>query len=215
MDRHRAVELEWLRSFIEHNCILRLPADKPLLTNYDKGLGSYQYFAQVATLDQEFMARASALFWRDYLEQFRARPFQLCGCETGGVQIVCALQAKAYQMGFNVNVFGVKKARKTYGLKNWFEGIILEDMPILLVDDVIGGLITMRAKAQLMIELQLPLAGAFAIAACKPNRSPALEIDGQRLFDVHTFFRPEDFTPKHVNYIARYGKHPKFIGSMV
>src|SRR5262245_42263373 len=99
LDRRRALELEWLRSYIEHNCILRLPPDQLLLTNYDKGLGTYQYFTQIATLDQEFMQRCALLFWADYLAEFRRRPFQLCGCETGGVQIVCALQALAYRMG--------------------------------------------------------------------------------------------------------------------
>lgn len=161
------------------------------------------------------MTRAGALFWRDYAQEFKRQPFQLCGCETGGVQIVCALQSIAYRAGINVNVFGVKKARKTYGLKNWFEGVIQPGLPILLVDDVIGGLITMRAKAKLMLELELPLAGAFAIAACKPNRSAELVVNGNYLFDVHTFFRPKDFTPKYAAYVARYGRQPQFTGPMV
>lgn len=216
MERPDQIEaLRWLRDYIEHNCILRLPPGTPLLVNYDKGLGSYQFFAQIATLDQDFARRTSLLFWELYLQQFREQPFQLCGCETGGVPLVCALQSTAYKLGFHVNIFSVKKLQKTYGLKNWCEGIILENVPVLLVDDVIGGLLTMRAQAKRLMSFGLELCGAFAIAACKPDRSPALEVEGKYLFDVFTFFRPEDFTPKYARYVAKYGKQPQFHGSMV
>jgi orotate phosphoribosyltransferase len=210
---HIAAHLEWCWAFIEHNCILRLPPGQPLLVNFDKGLGNYQYFAQIATLDQEFSRRISLLFWDHYLEQFKQQPFQLCGCETGGVPLICALQSAGLELGVNVNVFSVKKKQKTYGLKNWCEGIILENLPVLLVDDVIGGLLTMRAQAKRLLGLGLQLTGAFAIAACKPDRSPALEVEGKYLFDVFTFYKPEDFTPKFARYVAKYGKQPQFFGA--
>src|SRR5262245_47130643 len=41
--RHQvAANLEWCWAFIEHNCILRMPPDRSLLVNFDKGLGNYQ-----------------------------------------------------------------------------------------------------------------------------------------------------------------------------
>jgi len=84
----------------------------------------------IAVVSQDYMCAAfmraiGKLFWDIFLSYYKERPFQLCGCESGGVNVALGLQAFAYANGLAVNTFTLKKAAKTYGLKNWIEGIAL------------------------------------------------------------------------------------------
>ena len=92
----RAVVLEQCRAFLDHHCMFRSPPGPALLTSLSGGRARWQLYMPVAILDQQFMRAIALLFWDKYLPVFRRRPFQLCGVESGGVPLVCALQAAAY-----------------------------------------------------------------------------------------------------------------------
>jgi hypothetical protein len=207
-------DLEWCRAFIDHNCIFRSPPGKMLLTRKDDGLNSWQFYLPIATLDAEFMARVGALFWDRYGESFIDRPFALCGCESGGVPVVCGLQAAARSRRINVPVVELKKRAKEYGLHNWIEGIVDPTLPYMLVDDVIGAGTTLKNAAHRLSSLGLRLAPeAFCIAAAQDNAPTTIKIGDQRI-NVWRPFLASDFTRMWGEYRAKYGKDPQFEGAM-
>lgn len=214
IEAERAAHLEWCRSYLDHHCIFRSRPGATLLTSYRGGRARWQLYMPVATFDQEFLRRIALLFWHRYLADYKRRPFQLCGCESGGVQLVCSLQAAAYALGLVVNAFEIKKEQKTYGLKNWLEGVVIKDMPVLLIDDVVGAGLTLRTQAKRLAEFGLELAGAWCIIAGNPAFPPPRKIRlPQRIFDVETFLNPNDVAWPHERYVAKYGKAPEFQGS--
>lgn len=209
-----ATAIEWCRSFIDHHCVFRSPPGRALLTNRDGRREIWQFYFPIAIYDQTFAQIVGALFWQRYAKQFAERPFQLCGCESGGVPVVCAIQAAALAQGIALNVFEAKKAAKEYGLRNWLEGVVVEDMPVLLVDDVIGGGRTLASNAKRLAEFGLELAGAFAIASCK--RTAPLEIEfGDHKLTAQALLGPDDFARTHEKYVARYKRQPQFQGTVV
>lgn len=206
--------VKWCRDFIEHRCVFRSPQDKPLLTAAGGGLNTYQFYLPIALLDQEFRRRIALLFWHHYIDEFKRRPFQICGCESGGVALICALQSAVAAHGIAVNVFAIKKQAKSYGIKNWIEGMVLEGIPVLLVDDVVGRKATVTTQATRLTEFGLEVMGAFCVAACKLNPPLVLEFAG-RSVELKTFLGADDFTRSHGAYINKYGKAPEFHGSTV
>ena len=209
----RATLLEECRGYLDHHCIFRSPPGPALLTAYAGGRARWQLYMPVATLDQEFMRRIALLFWDKHLPEFRRQPFQLCGIESGGVPLACALQAAAFAMGVTVNAFEMKKAAKTYGLLNWLEGIVHKDVPVVLVDDVVGAGLTIRTHAKRLSGFGLELAAAWAIVAGNPAFPPPRKIKfGQRESVVQTLLGPHDLNWTHEQYVAKYGRPPQFIG---
>jgi orotate phosphoribosyltransferase len=210
-DEERAAHLEWCRGFIDRHCIFRSPPDRVLLTSAQAGVNSYQFYLPVATLNQEFARRIALLFWQLYADR---PPFQICACESGGVPLASALQALAYQRGRAVNAFMVKKAQKTYGIKNWLEGTVIDRLPVLLVDDVVGAKKTLTTQAGRLADFGLDVAEAFAVASC--NLKPPLALKrGERSIPISVLFCPHDFVKSHAGYLAKYGKPPQFHGTVV
>lgn len=207
-DEEGAAHLEWCRAFIDHHCVFRSP-DSPLLVSANGGVNAYQFYFPIATLDQEFAHRIALLFWQRYA----GREFQMCACESGGVPLASALQAAAYARGRAVNLFVAKKEQKIYGIKNWLEGIAVERVPVLLIDDVVGAKKTLTTQARRLREFGLDVCEAFAIASCK--LAPPLSVEIDPAIPVSVFFGPGDFTRSHAAYVAKYGKSPKFYGTMV
>ena len=204
---------EWCRAFIEHNCIFRAlgGATPQLLHPDEQRANTWQFYMQVATLDRGFCQRIGVLFW----DRFKDDVLQLCGCETGGVPLMCALQAAAYAAGQRVNVFSIKKSPKKYGLKNWLEGRAFEAVPVVLVDDVIGGGDTMRAQAKRLAEFGFQLyPRAFAIVSCKNKVISPIKI-GNQVVDPVFLYGPDDFARTEGKYLARYGRAPRFGGTIV
>jgi orotate phosphoribosyltransferase len=203
-------DLQWCRDYIEHNCIFRSPPDRPLLTSKTTGQAVWQFYLPVATLDPQFVRRVAALFWNRFYTEFKLTPFQLAGCESGGVSLVCALQAAAYRQGVLCPAFMVKKAAKTYGLENWLEGVVDPDRPVILVDDVIGEGKTVIQQAERLQSFGLKVRGVFAIASCK-HKVPYTF--GTNNIPVTALFDPKTFTKTHQAYVRKYGKPPQFQGS--
>ena len=174
----------------------------------------------IAVVSQDYMCAAfmraiGKLFWDIFLSYYKERPFQLCGCESGGVNVALGLQAFAYANGLAVNTFTLKKAAKTYGLKNWIEGIALEKQPVLLVDDIVGSGKTLTKAAARIGLLGFELyPRAFAILSCK-RKNPLSFDDINRRIEIRVLFEPQDFCRSHQQYLARYNKPPQFQGSLI
>jgi orotate phosphoribosyltransferase len=205
-----AQHTEWLREFIEHKAVFRSPPGELLLTSANGGACTWQFYFPVAVLDPEFARRMANLFWMRFAEPYKARPFQICACETGGVPVACALQAAAYAARQAVPVFAIKKRAKDYGIKNWIEGVVNPRLPVLLVDDVVGGRRTLTQAAERLRSFGLEVQGAFAIAAVK---------EGPMTFKLAGEDRPitvllgsDAFARTYEQYFAKYGKLPQFEG---
>jgi hypothetical protein len=210
----RTAHLTWCRAFIDHHCIVRSPPGQQLLISRDLGkLGDWMFYLPVAVLNQEFGHRIGLLFWDQYLAAYAQRPFQLCGCESGGITLMCALQAVAYDFGLAVNAFAIKKAAKSYGIKNWLEGVVLKDVPVLVIDDVVGIKKTLSIQCPRLCEFGLELMAAFCIASCKLPTPLTLDVGGRTL-NVNTLFGPADFVKPYERYVAKYGKQPRFPGTI-
>jgi orotate phosphoribosyltransferase len=209
-----ASSAEWCRAFIDHHCIFRSPPGQALLTSKHAGRNTWQFYFPVATLNQDFAHHIGELFWNRYAARFAKQPFQLAGCESGGLPVVCALQASARTFGVPVHVFEAKKAAKTYGIKNWLEGVVDARLPVVLVDDVAGGGNTITAQARRLSGFGLELAGAFCIASCKHKPPLTIKV-GDHSIEIESLFGPDDFTRSHQHYAAKYGRAPQFQGTVV
>ncbi len=199
----------WCREFIDDHCIFRSPPGTGLLISKYGHIKTWQVYMQTAVLDQEFAQRVSWLFWHIFAPLFKKQPFQLCGCESGASPLVCSLQRTALAAGVAVNVFSIKKEAKTYGIKNWCEGGILKDVPVLMVDDVVAMQQTIRTQAKRIAELtKLPLYHkAFSIAACKPQESLRFTV-GEQVVDLVLLYRDTDFVYTEPEYFHKYGRKP-------
>lgn len=212
-DSDRAEHLEWCRAFIDHHCIFRSPKGSRLLTGPAGDLNSWQYYIQVATLNQGFGYRIGLLFWDRFGPAFEREPFQICGCDTGGVPLICALQSVAYRAGIRVNVLSVKQQQKAFGLKNWFEGVV-ENLPVMLVDDIVASGRSMTAGMKQLAQAGLMLhPEAFSILSCKRKTPPEIALGNQKL-DLSVLYFPDDFAISMDSYIARYGRAPTFSGTV-
>ncbi len=200
---------EWCRAFIDHNCIYRSPPWELAITSQDGGVAAWQFYLPIAILNQEFAPAVGRLFWLRYAEKFQREPFQLCGCESGGSLLASVLQSRSFNVR-PVNVFMVKKAAKTYGLKNWLEGVVLPDVPVLLVDDVVGSGKTISQQRCRLYEFGLKIAGTFAIAAVK-QQDARMQLNNP----IDTLYKPSDFARLHEEYVRKYGKQPEFRGTVV
>jgi orotate phosphoribosyltransferase len=193
---------EWCRQFIEHNCVYRSPPGEYLLLAPEGGLNVWQYYLPIAVLDQEFAERIERLFevaiYGDVPEKF-----QLCGCESGGSLLVSVLQHYGSYPGFMV-----KKAAKSYGLQNWLEGPVDPELPVLLVDDIVGTGKTLHAKWEQLQGFGLNLVGCFAITT--GDKRPIL---GEK-HNLRTVYKRSDFALLHGEYTRKYGKEPQFLGTV-
>jgi orotate phosphoribosyltransferase len=205
-----AQQTEWLRAFIEHKAVFRSPPGELLLISAEGGIASWQFYFPVAVLDPEFQRRMAALFWMRFAEPYKARPFQICACETGGVPVACALQATAYAARQAVPVFAIKKRAKDYGIKNWIEGVVNPRLPVLLVDDVVGGRRTLTQAAERLRSFGLEVQGAFAIAAVKEGPL-TFKLAGEER-PITVLLGPDAFARTYEQYFAKYGKLPQFEG---
>lgn len=197
--------------------MLRSPAGTATLLSQGLTRSRWQLFMPVATLDQAFARRMAKLFWWRYWPVFMRTPFQIAACEAGGVPVACAIQAFAYEH-YNrvpVNVFIVRKRQKAFGLLNWLEGVVRKDLPVLLLDDVVGAGRTLRRHAAQLHGFGLPIGGAWCIIAGNPKYPPPLKLEfGEKTLVVETLFIPDDITWRCESYLKKYGKHPKFEGVM-
>lgn len=214
-DEDREKSLTWCSDFIEHHCIYRCENDDGVLTSPTGGLHNWQFFIQTATLDQEFSFRIAQLFWDYYEDSYNTTPFQLGGCETGAVPLLIPLQRVAFAAGLEVNVFSIRKQAKTYGLKNWIEGRVIEDLPILALDDVVASCKTLETQAKRLSDMGFKLyPEAFSILSCKKAVPNDLNV-GDTKIPVKVFFGGDVFTRTWRRYVAKYGKDPIFYGTVV
>ena len=124
---------DWLYHYIDDYCIDRRDLrDENITQPY-----SYMFYMRKGLFNTTFLNYVGYLFWDKYSKIYKETPFQIAGLETGATPLIIGIlmTSSAFDItGFNC--FSIRKEIKKYGLKQRFEGIVHEDLPVLLVDDL-------------------------------------------------------------------------------
>jgi orotate phosphoribosyltransferase len=85
-------------------------------------------------LDHDFAHAAARLFF----DRFRT-PVQICGIEVAAIPLVSAfVMGSSLYASYSANGFFIRKSRKKDGLARMIEGTIADDVPIVVVDDLMN-----------------------------------------------------------------------------
>lgn len=214
--RQRQAHWNWCREFIDHEVIYRADDTHPEIPSKAPG-GTYiwQFYLRRATYNAEFAHRLGLLFWDHFLPVYHQQRFQLCACEPSGPPIGAAIQAVATLLKLPLNVFYARRAAK-FGVDNWFDGRVLPDLPVLLVDDVAASSPHMLlAATRITAKLALPLHRNYFALVNKVGRNVAMNaqhtgnyLDGELV----TFYTINNFHMRAGEFMERYGRKPNWSG---
>ena len=128
---------EWLRNYINHTCIYRVkPEAQKLIGKAPNSFYTWQFYLRRGLFNAKFLNMVGVLFWYQFAERYRNVPFQVTGLETGATPILGAIAMTSHLFDIDVNVISTRANRKKYGLLNRFEGIIVYNLPVMIVDDM-------------------------------------------------------------------------------
>jgi orotate phosphoribosyltransferase len=97
--------------------------------------------------------------------------FQICGAETAGTPLAAAIPLVAKIHDVRIGSFVVRKEQKSYGLKNWHEGMAFNKIPYVLVDDLCNSSLSLRHADNIARNaLKLPSANLAAVIVNKVNK---------------------------------------------
>lgn len=200
-----------MKIFINDNCIYRVkPGNLPMKGKAIGATYTWQFYLRKALYNQQFAKSLGHLFWELFIEDFKKKPFQICGCETAGTPITCAIQHSTNE---NINIFVIRKEQKKYGLLNWVEGTIEKDLPILLVDDLAASQITLRMNEQLLKTNGYEIYDKYFALVDKRGRIEGAHIENLLEKELVSIFTSDDFDLYWNDYIYRNKKEPIFIKS--
>lgn len=208
---------DWCREYIDREVIYRVDDNHPPLPGKLRGhIYSWQLYLRRATYNPEFARRIGLLFWDHFLPVYRQQSFQIAACEPSGPPIGSAIQAEATRLGIPLNLFIVRREHKSFGTDNWFDGRVLPELPVLIVDDIAASAPYMaNASVRIQVKLRLPLYRNYFTIVNKvgrgfPKQSQHTEIylDSQliALFTMNNFCRDVE------QFRNRYGEEPQWSG---
>lgn len=150
---------EWCREFFDREAIYRTDPTHPVIEARKKGdTYVWQVYSRRATLNQKFAQYLGLLFWDHFASIYEKQPFQVCACDPSGVPIGVAISNVAHRLGIPLNVFIARRYFKAMGTDNWFDGVALPGIPVLLVDDAAASAEFLKlASARVQVKLKLPL----------------------------------------------------------
>lgn len=205
----RQAHWNWCREFIDREAIYRVDDTHPQLLGKDpKGNYTFQFYLRRATFNPHFAYALGLLFWDHFATLHHHHPFQLCAPEPSGPPIGAAIQATATMLGIRINVFQARREAKSFGLDNWFNGRVLPDLPVLMVEDIAASApFMLRAAIRVQQKLKLPLhqnyftvVNKVGAGFKKENQHTENYLDGQliALFTFNNFCKnAEEFAWKH------------------
>jgi orotate phosphoribosyltransferase len=131
----------FVREFINDNCIVRVePGSKELPSYLNQGSGYYtwQFYLREAFFDAKILNVIVQDFMSRYEEMLKSGAIQLCGVESASTPLLTGIAIACCNRGFDVNIFSIRKDRKTYGKKNWLEGKVLKNKLAMIIDDIVS-----------------------------------------------------------------------------
>lgn len=125
------------KTYIDNFCIWRSQNGEKIPAKQAGHFYSWQFYLRRALFNPAFMNNFSNLFVYHVEREIGHFDFQIAGLETASTPMISALPIFCRnKFDINLNGFSVRKERKEYGLHNWEEGIIIDDLPVLIVDDL-------------------------------------------------------------------------------
>lgn len=205
-DQDRVEALSWLQEYIDKFCIVRVPPGKsPMLGKAPGTTYIWQFYLRRGLFNPYFNELISLLFLDLVQEKIGHFDFQIAGLETASTPLLVSIPIVAKQFGIEINSFSVRKNRKEYGIHNWIEGLVLNDKPVLLVDDLCNSSNSMLNAMNIIYGDQRLefLKFAFAIV----NKSEDIFKGCKTMpedFQMLSLFSLNDFTFDYQKFIEKY-----------
>lgn len=179
------------RNFIDDNCLVRdtkMPGKKPG-TYY-----TWMFYLRRGLFHPEFVKAISNMFLYRVQQEVGHFNFQLAGVETASTPMLTAIPLIAGAYRINLNAFSIRKTQKEYGLKNWTEGLMIDDYPCMLIDDLCNSSNSMRHGYNVLQDLKLPVFDYAFVIVNKVNK------------EVHNKKREETdmYLPENIKIIHLY-----------
>jgi orotate phosphoribosyltransferase len=121
-----------VRDYIDKHCIVR----KNMPGKYPGQKYTWMFYLRNGLFNPVFLHYVSEMMLYKLHQELKTFHFQICGAETAGTPLAASIPLIAYSHKIEMSGFVVRKDQKTYGLKNWHEGMAFKDVPYVLVDDL-------------------------------------------------------------------------------
>jgi orotate phosphoribosyltransferase len=215
--QQRAEHWEWCRDHIDRQCIWRATPEFPSIPGKAAGARYiWQFYLRRGTFHADFSRRLGLLFWDHFAPVFAQQPFQIAACVPSGPPIAVSIQSVARSLGININAFLVRRSPKAFGVDNWFDGRMLPNLPVLLVDDIAASApFLLLAAARVRQKLRLPLHFNYFCIVNKVGRGfdrASQHTENYPPGELVALYTMNDFCKSVEQYRDRYGDEPKWAG---
>jgi len=161
--------LNWLRKYIDENCIVRGRYMKGKVpgTNY-----TWCFYLRKGLYNPEFNKHLAVCFLYKIKEEVGHFDFQLSGLETAATPMITSLPIYAKQLlDIDLHSFIFRKAPKEYGLEEPWEGTPKFDMPVLLCDDLANSTMSLKICSDICRNYEIQKLNYVFVVVNKVNRS--------------------------------------------
>ena len=103
----------------------------------------WQMYLGNALYNHKVLELITYLFLQEVHENVGHYNFQLAGREWSACPLLSAIPVAAkFIVGADINSFMVKKERKTYGMRQFTEGVPQKNVPVMIIDDALNSTIS-------------------------------------------------------------------------
>ena len=168
-DKLYETSLNWLRKYINDNCIVRGQYMKGKVpgTNY-----TWCFYLRRGLYNPEFNKHLAVCFLYKIKKEVGHFDFQLSGLETAATPMITSLPIYAKQLlDIDLHSFIFRKAPKEYGLEEPWEGTPKFDTPTLLVDDLANSTMSLKICSDICRNYEIQKLNYAFVIVNKVNRS--------------------------------------------
>lgn len=168
-DKLYETSLNWLRKYIDENCIVRgiWMKGKVPGTNY-----TWCFYLRRGLYNPEFNKHLAVCFLYKIKKEVGHFDFQLSGLETAATPMITSLPIYAKQLlDIDLHSFIFRKAPKEYGLEEPWEGTPKFDTPTLLVDDLANSTMSLKICSDICRNYEIQKLNYAFVIVNKVNRN--------------------------------------------
>lgn len=168
-DKLYETSLNWLRKYIDENCIVRGQFMKGKVpgTNY-----TWCFYLRRGLYNPEFNKHLAVCFLYKIKKEVGHFDFQLSGLETAATPMITSLPIYAKQLlDIDLHSFIFRKAPKEYGLEEPWEGTPKFDTPTLLVDDLANSTMSLKICSDICRNYEIQKLNYAFVIVNKVNRN--------------------------------------------
>ena len=168
-DKLYETSLNWLRKYINDNCIVRGQYMKGKVpgTNY-----TWCFYLRRGLYNPEFNKHLAVCFLYKIKKEVGHFDFQLSGLETAATPMITSLPIYAKQLlDIDLHSFIFRKAPKEYGLEEPWEGTPKFDTPTLLVDDLANSTMSLKICSDICRNYEIQKLNYAFVIVNKVNRN--------------------------------------------